>query len=206
MNKLFTAASLAFASIPGVSVMLSGMGTPPGYATLFGGVIQAFGALAILLLYINREKLKRISGSRVTTVVVLLASVSLCCMIFYLQLLGLCVVTHPVHGTVYYPLWNSGHALEMVNRAGGRYAAIDHYGSYPITKAIHEASNGGLPIIVTTALLLFVYEGIFTTLALAFGIIGMRESTGSGAATLYTNDHQQDTLHSKPTKARAAKA
>ena len=64
MKKLFMAASLIFASIPGISVMTSGLGTPPGYGKMFGGVIQAFGALAILLLLASREKLKGLDGRK----------------------------------------------------------------------------------------------------------------------------------------------
>lgn len=163
MKKLFMAASAIFGSIPGIGIMSSGLGTPPGYAKIFGGVIQAFGALSILLLLASREKLKGLDRRKVTLVAIGLASASLCFLVFYIQLLSLCIVTHPIHGSVYFPLWNSGHALEMVSRAGGRYAAVDRYGSYPVSKAIQEAPSHPLPIVATTVLLLFVYQSIFTT-------------------------------------------
>ncbi|MGB7844867.1 MAG: hypothetical protein WBL63_04575, partial [Candidatus Acidiferrum sp.] len=181
MKKLFLAASLIFGSIPGISIMTSGLGTPPGYATIFGGVIQAFGALCILLLVASKEKLRGLSGRKITLAAIGLASASLCFLVLYIQLLSLCVVTHPLHGSVYFPLWNSGPALEMVSRAGGRYAAIDRYGSYPVSKAIQEAPNYPLPMVTTTVLLLFVYQGIFTTLTLAFGIIGVHSGAGLDA-------------------------
>ena len=178
MKKLFMAASAIFGSIPGISIMTSGLGTPPGYEKMFGGVIQAFGALSIILLLASREKLKGLGSRKVTLVAIGLASASLCFLVLYMELLSLCIVTHPIHGSVYFPLWNNGHALELVSRAGGRYAAVDRYGSYPVSKAIHEAPNYPLPIVATTVLLLFVYQSIFTTLTLAFGIIGVRNGAG----------------------------
>jgi hypothetical protein len=174
MKKLFAAASGIFGSIPGIGIMLSGLGTPPGYSKIFGGVIQAFGALSILLLLTSKDKLKRLARRQVVVAAIVLAIGSLCSLILYLQFSSLCIVTHPIHGTVYYPLWNSGHALEVVDRAGGRYAAVDRYGSYPVTKAIQEAPNYPLSIVVTTLLLLLLYQGVFTMLTLAFGIIAVR--------------------------------
>jgi hypothetical protein len=186
MKKLFAAASGIFGCIPGISVMWTELGTPPGYGKIFGGVIQAFGALAILLLFANKEKLRRLNSRKVTLVAIVLASASLVFLILYIQLLTLSVVSHPIHGTVYYPLWNSGHAQEMIDRAGGRYAAVDHYGSYPVSKAVHEAPSYALASVATTILLLLVYQGIFTTLTLAFGVMGLREDAAqleAGAAT-----------------------
>jgi hypothetical protein len=200
MKKLFMAASLIFASIPGISVMTSGLGTPPGYGKMFGGVIQAFGALAILLLLASREKLKGLDGGKVTLVAIGLASASLCFLVLYIQLLSLCIVTHPIHGTVYFPLWNNGHSLEMVSRAGGRYAAVDRYGSYPVDKAIQEAPNYPLPIVATTVLLLFVYQSIFTTLTLAFGIIGVRNGADLDAAGARPVKHRKTSPNPRPIK------
>ena len=81
MKKIFVAASAAFAAIPGVAVIASGLGTPPGsgYRWLFGGVIEAFGALALLILWINRSKLRRISKRRITRAAIILCGV---CFIF----------------------------------------------------------------------------------------------------------------------------
>src|SRR5947209_6676785 len=108
MKKLFAAAAGIFGSVPGITILLSGLATPPGYGRIFGGVIEAFGALVVLLLLVNKTKLKRLTQRQVTSTALILSITSLCCLIGYIQLFNYCVVSHPVHGTVYYPLWNSG--------------------------------------------------------------------------------------------------
>ena len=181
MKKVFLGASGVFSSIPGIGIMLSGLGTPPGYSLIFGGIIEAFGALTILLLLSSKAKLRHLTSRQVRVTVIVLAVAGLILLAVYLQLASFCIVAHPVHGTVYYPLWNSGHAAELVDRAGGRYAAVDHYGFYPVNKAIHEAPNYPLGLVVTTALLLLVYQGIFMALTVAFGIMGVRSDGGDKA-------------------------
>lgn len=194
MKKLFAAASGIFGCIPGISIMWTELGTPPGYGKIFGGVIQAFGALAILLLFANKEKLKALQSRKATLAAILLAAASLIFLVLYIQLLTVSVVSHPIHGTVYYPLWNSGHAQEMIDRAGGRYAAVDRYGSYPVNKAVHEAPSYAVASVVTTVLLLLVYQGIFTTLTLAFGLMGLREDVSQLEAGAATGAKEEESL------------
>lgn len=174
MKKVFLAASGVFASIPGIGIIVSGLGTPPGYSKLFGGIMEALGALTLLLVALNKGKVQKLGTRQVMKTVIILTVASLCLVVVYLQLSAFCIVEHPIHGTVYYPLWSSGHLAEMLERTGGRYAAIDRYGFYPVTKAIQESPNYPLSIVVTTAVLLLVYQGIFTALTVAFGILGLR--------------------------------
>ena len=102
---------------------------------------------------------------------------------------------------------SAGHALELVDRAGGRYAAVDRYGSYPVTKAIQEAPNYPSSIVVTTVVLLLLYQGVFTMLTLAFGLIGVREDAnlkelaGASEGKRRSNDPAPATT---PAKSRAA--
>lgn len=203
MKKLFAAASGIFGCIPGISIMWTELGTPPGYGKIFGGVIQAFGALAILLLFANKEKLRQLNSRKATLVAIVLASASLVFLILYIQLLTFSVVSHPLHGTVYYPLWNTGHAQEMINRAGGRYAAVDHYGSYPVNRAVHEAPSYAAASVATTILLLLVYQGIFTTLTLAFGFLGLREDAAQLEAGTAAGTEETKSVAPQPLKKAA---
>src|SRR6266404_3191120 len=66
MKKLLATASAAFGALPGVSVMLSEIGTPPDYGKLFGAIIQACGVLALVLLYFNRSWLSKFQPSFLT--------------------------------------------------------------------------------------------------------------------------------------------
>jgi hypothetical protein len=89
----------------------------------------------------------------------------------------LCVVRHPTHGTVFFPLWTSGHLKDIVERTGSRYAALDRYGPFPITYSIRNMSSYPLPMIAAVASLLISYQAIFTTIAIAFAIIGLRAAS-----------------------------
>lgn len=173
MKKLFLAASGGFAAIPGLAVILRGIGAPPGYEYLFGGVIEAFGSLSLIILWINRNKLRRLARSRITKAAIKLTVFGFGCLAIYLWLFNWCVVTDPTHGTIYYPLWLSGHVAEVVNAAGGRWRALADYGNYALYKEIRQMPVYAL--IITTVVLLFVYQTIFTSWTIAFGLLGLYE-------------------------------
>ena len=173
MNKLFLGISGLFASVPGFTIMWKGIGTPPGYSFLFGGTIEAFGSLALILLWMNRAKLKAIKPRKVVTSSIILGVASFVALVVYLALFNLCVVSHPTHHTVFFPLWTSGELAILVAKAGGRWSALDRYGYFGIYDAIKKMPFYALPF--TAAVLLFVYQSIFTTLATAFGLVGFHK-------------------------------
>jgi len=172
VKKSLLAAAAVFGAIPGLTVMQSGMGTPPGYKVLFGGTIEAFGTLGLLILWTNRKRIKRLAYRRVTRLSLALASASFGFLVIYLVVFPNCVVSHP-RGTAYYPIWVTGKAADMVSRAGSRTAAIERYGIDAVREAIGQVSGWLVPI--TTVILLFLYQGVFTTLALCFGLLGFHE-------------------------------
>ena len=65
MKKLLISLAAMFAAIPGLATMLSGLGVPPGYSIVFGAVTEAVGALAFLLVMVNKPKLlhRRLTNS-----------------------------------------------------------------------------------------------------------------------------------------------
>lgn len=185
MKALFLTASAAFAAIPGVAVIISGLGTPPGsgYKLLFGGVIEAFGALTMIILFVNQDKLRLASKRMVTKSAILLGAFCFVLIAAYVLLFRHTVVEHE-RGTAYYPLWLSGEVSRMVERAGSRESAIERYGIGGVKGAID--GMGSLPIAITSILLLLIYQGIFTSLTLAFGLPGfhMQHSLLDNAANV----------------------
>jgi hypothetical protein len=175
MKKLFLAAAGAFGAIPGLVVIQKGIGTPPGYNVLFGGVIEAFGALALCLLLVNNKKIKKLKERKVIRISIGLAVLCFVSLALYLTLYNLCVVTHDARGTAYYPLWLSGEIAEMVNSAGSRWAAIEEYGIGAVLASIAKMPSVALSI--TTVVILFVYQTVFTSLTLAFGVAGVHKET-----------------------------
>lgn len=172
MKKLLLTAASVFGALPGLTVMQSGIGTPPGYKVLFGGTIEAFGTLALLVVWTNRGRIKRLAADRVTKLSLSLALSSFAFLLLYVVMFQYSVISHQ-RGTAYYPLWITGKAADMVERAGSRKAAIERYGIDAVRQAIDE--NPGIDLSLTTIFLLVVYQGIFTTLCIVFGLIGFYE-------------------------------
>jgi hypothetical protein len=176
MKKLFLTLAGVVGSIPGIAVWQSGLGTPPDKNLLFGGVVQAFGAISLLLLWVNRAKLKLIPKPKITRLVVYLIVTCFAMLSIYLWLFGLTVVQHEFRGTAYYPIWTSGEIAIMVESAdNSRYYAIEKYGIDAVKEAIHKMPNAALAI--TTIVLLFIYQAIFSTLTIAFGVLGIQEES-----------------------------
>jgi len=178
MKKLFLAASGLFAAVPGLIILQTGLGTPPGsnYKMLFGGTIEAFGALALLLLWVNRASIRKMRPRRVTRWAVVAVIVCFVSVALYIALFSLCVKRNEKwRATVYFPLWLNGEVAEMVNDRGGRNAAIDAYGPADVIEAINQMPGGDIALPVTTILHLLLYQSIFTSLAVAFGILGIHQ-------------------------------
>lgn len=169
MRVIFLALSTLFNTIPGIATLVKGLGIPPGYKVAFGAVVQAFGVLSLLALWVNREKIKAMASSKVTTLAIILGIVSLACICCYIWLFGLCVVQHD-RGAVYFPIWLDGPIAEMVSRSRGRPAAISKYGIDAVCQAIEQAGNNSLAL--TTVILLIIYQMIFTSLGVSFGLLG----------------------------------
>jgi hypothetical protein len=170
MKQLLTATAALFGLLPGIAIIRSGLGVPPGRGRelLYGGVIEAIGIITLLVLKINSSAIKEFSRSVITMSTAVTAALALCALLLYTSLFGHCVVTQEPRGTVFFPLWTSGEIDEIVTRAGGRAAAIEAYGRYAIYDAVER--SGDLPVIITDASLLTIYVALFTLLTLASGI------------------------------------
>lgn len=175
MKKLFLAASGLFATVPGLTILWKGIGTPPGYIHLFGGLIEALGAISFITLWANQSKLKRIRPHRITRIAVLLCFGSFLSIVLYLGLFNFCVVGDPIRHTVYFPMWTSGEIAEMINASGSRYQTLQDNGFAAVYYKIRQMPYYPLAITVTTGLLLFLYQAIFTTLTTAFGVLGFHK-------------------------------
>lgn len=169
MKKLLLAVSGVFGVIPGVTILLSGLLVPPGKRLLFGGVVEAFGALTLIILWVNKDKLAKLSSAKATRFSILFGILFFILLVIYISLNSFCVIQHEIRGTVYYPLWTSGDLTNMVKKAGGRYAALDMYGIDAIIEATHKSE---ISLVLTTIILLLIYQAVFSTLTIAFGILG----------------------------------
>jgi len=171
MSALFKSVASLFALVPGVAVLRIGLGAPPNEEKLFGGVIEAAGALTLLVLWVGRDRLKQWSTARAKRWAIGLAVTSIVLLMIYLLLFRTCVIGHELYPgrTFYYPLLLSGRSARMVAMAGSRYQAIERYGPDAVQSALGALTTART---FTSALLLIVYQAVFTTLTAAFGILG----------------------------------
>ena len=85
---------------------------------IFGGVIEAFGVLSLLLLAVNRVWIRGLSQRTITIASTAIAVFAFCLLVAYLGCYQYCVVTLDPRGTVYFPLWNAGDLAKIVSDAG----------------------------------------------------------------------------------------
>lgn len=173
MKKLFLAASGLFAAVPGFAVMWKGIGTPPDYEYLFGGIIETFGSLSLMILWANKNKIKRLPTKKITRLAIRLSVLAFLFLVSYIFLYNYCVKSHPTHDTVFYPLWTTGDVSKWITQAGGRWNALNKYGYTSISSGINAMP--AYAIVITVSIFLFVYQAIFTTLSIAFGLVGFHK-------------------------------
>lgn len=116
-----------------------------------------------------QAQVKRLSRFRVTRSVIVLVTLCFIFLALYIVLFNFCVIEHD-RGTAYYPLWLTEKIEKMVTTAKSRSAAIEMYGIAAVRMAIDEMS---IAKAITTVALLLVYQAVFTTLTVAFGLIGI---------------------------------
>lgn len=171
MKELLLSLSGIFGVLPGAAVIIIGLYTPPGRKALFGGIIEALGCLTLLILLTNSGKLTKLGKKRATNIAVLFGIVFFLFLLVYISLASYSIKTIEGRGTAYYPLWTGPKLSDLVSRAGGRSAAIEKYG---IDEVIEKTEKPEINLIITDIVLIFFYQGIFTSLTIAFGILGFR--------------------------------
>ena len=173
MKQLFLAATAVFGVVPGLAIIGKGIGAPPEMNFLFGGVVEAFGALALIILWVNKDKIVKLPTVKVTRWAVALGLLCFIFIVVYVIIYSYCVVKHEDSGTAYYPLWMTGDIAKMVEKAGSRQAAIDDYGIDAVKEKINKMSPFALSI--TSTVLLLIYQSVFTSLTIAFGLLGFHK-------------------------------
>ena len=171
MKKAFLTASAIFSSIPGLLVIATGLGTPPDQKILFGGVIEAFGVITLLILWVNKARLSALPKKRVTKFAIGLTVGCVLCLFAYIALFSHTVVNVEGRGEAYYPIYLTGEIEKTVNDNGSRKAAIVNEGIDEIREEIDKMP--GFYLTLTTIILLLVYQLVFTTLTTTFGLLGL---------------------------------
>jgi hypothetical protein len=174
MRHLFLVLYALWYTIPGIATLVNILGVPQGWKYVFVGVAEALGVFALLVLCDIREKIRAIPSSKVIFCAVILIILFVVFITSYIWLFDLCVVHHD-RGTVYFPIWLDGRIADMVNKSGGRPAAITKYGLDAVRQAIEQNASNSLGF--TTIILFVIYQTMFTSLGVAFGLLGFHKKT-----------------------------
>jgi len=166
--------SLLFLLVPGVVVLGTDLGVPPGERVVFSAVTEALGVLMFVLLRVNRVSISTLKKKHLTIVSSALALTGILFLVIYLFVYELTVIKHPIRGDAYFPLILNGQLEEMVVSAGSRMGAIEKYGIDAVKDAIEvSATSFASKHAFATAILLLLYQLIFLPLAAAYGIVSV---------------------------------
>lgn len=175
MKRLFATLSAILAVTPGLTIILLGIGVPPQSKGLLGGITEAIGGIVLLIVYVNRKRIVRLSKSKLNRAVGMLILISICSVGLYILLLKHCVIIHPTHHSIYFPIVTTGRMAQIIDSVGSRYRALDIYGHHSISTEMLSMPAYGFLISLTTLLFVLLQQGIANTLVAAFALLATYE-------------------------------
>lgn len=175
IQTTFKWASASIAVIPGLTIILTDLGTPPNISKyLYGGIVEACGAFTLLLLFLNKKKIEESSAKTINRTSILMF------VLFFISLLSYIVIfnTQVIYSTQYdikffFPFWYGKDLSYMISQAGSKYNAIASYGPQAISDGI---MNSQPYVEISSVIFTVMYVLIFEFLVLGFGLLGLRVS------------------------------
>ena len=165
MDKTLIWASRIVGLVPGVAVLLKGFGCPPEREKIFGGFIEGFGALALIIVEMNRGRLRSLSRAAATRLTWRVGALALALFVVYFFLIDFCIVRLTGRSPVYFPIVVCASLAHEIEEAGSRAALVERWGAGGAEDAIHQCSDSWLA--GSTAALLLLYVGSFVALIVA---------------------------------------
>ena len=173
LGNVFSAISASFALIPGIAVLTTNLGVPPGASqVIFGASIESICVLILLALWVNRQKIKQLSIKSVTKYASILGVAFIVLFISYLFLYGYYVAEMPHTADLLFPIWSAGELAEGLKQYGSQIRLVEAWGRDDVYKVIQSSSPIGVQF--TIIVFLLTYMGIFATLTAGFGILGIK--------------------------------
>lgn len=176
LQEVFKWSSASFALIPGLIVMSTNLGTPPGISAVFyGGLIEAVGAFTLTLMLFNKTYLGKWPEQKVNRVAISMFILFFIFLLLYIFLYNSQVIYNDKFDTfLFFPLWYGDDLSYMVTKSGAKYQAISNYGAQAITDAIN---NPRFYLVSTIIIFTALYVMVFEFLVIGFGLLGLRNST-----------------------------
>jgi len=162
------AASGFFAIIPGLAVIATNIGVPPGCSKLlFCAVIESFGIFTLLLLRYNQDTFNSFSAKRINILSILSIMVFASALFLYLFLFNQ-YVDNSTSKPLFFPIWPQGELKAGFDKLGSRASLIQEWGRDDVNTIIRSSSSG---ISYTILFFLFLYQLFFVSLTFSFGLL-----------------------------------
>lgn len=175
VSNFLSVASGVFAVVPGIVILTSNVGVPPNSSkALFGGVIEALGVFTLMMLWLNRDWIKNSTLKKINRSAFISIIIFIVCLFTYIFLYNYLVLTVANSESLFFPLWSNGELNNGINRFGSRNELISQWGRDDVYKVIQSSSN--VPLLVTTLIMLFLYQLTFVSLTFSFGLLEIKGS------------------------------
>jgi hypothetical protein len=167
VNKIFSWVSLVTGILPGMALILNGLGTPEAIRQPLGILSVGCGIVAFGAVLFLKESFESQRRQKLALLIVgfgLLGVLSLCA---YWLVLELCVFREPERSLAFYPLWLDDRANLSVQSAGGRMEYYEKYGPGAVDTL---SESEPIQFISTKVLLAALVSIASVALAVATGI------------------------------------
>ena len=169
MKVLFAALTVIFAAIPGLGIIKTNLGVPPGESEiLYGGIIESVCCLILALIVFNREKIGVLQFPKRKRIVISFFCFFFISLFTYLGLAFYCY-KKTEQDSVFFPLWASGELSIKIEQAGSRLQLLNLTGSGNVKRIIDASST--MNLLITKFLSMILYTAVFAFLTLTFGYL-----------------------------------
>lgn len=170
-QALLAAAAGAAAAVPGMEV-LSELNVPGGSEPLFRFVLAAFSAASVLIVYLLRGRLSKLEVGKTVVLTALGMMLVVGSFFTHVWISNKVLVPHQWRGPTeqqFVPLFVPDAIDEVIDRTGSRSQMLNQIGPDALLQRVSETE-----IALTLMVMLLVYTALVVSLALTFGVLGMR--------------------------------
>jgi hypothetical protein len=176
---LYSGLTGLFGVLPGVGVLIRGLGVPPGESSMvYFGFIEGTCCLVLGLIFFNRARLAKMTDNSLTRIIIGLLVLFVVFFLSYVAAGNVCVVKPRGlgigHNEAFFPFWLSGEVADNVTRYGSREIYLGTAGSDLVKEDISKSCAVSMNI--TKLLFIINYCLLFASLTAAFGFLGILQS------------------------------
>jgi hypothetical protein len=174
LRQLLVAVAAVVAAIPGLSLFISKRGAPEGKELLYGMILEIVGAATVLVLWLRRKHIRRLSKRRAIRVSTACLAVGLLSVFGYGSLFDHSDIPSGVGARRFWlPAVAVGPLGTLIDDTpGGRTAIVEAWGAGEVYERLVQTPQWAL--VLTDATLLALGAAFIGGTACAFVVLGLR--------------------------------